>query len=177
MSLRGRLLVATPGLVDLNFAHTVVLLLEHSEEEGALGVVLNRPSPVTLAEAIPDWASVASHPPVVFIGGPVQRQAIVALARGVLDPDAFQPVLDTVGVVDLGRDPDTVGVVEDLRVFSGYAGWAPGQLEQELELGGWWVVDSHPDDPFDADPERLWGRAVRRQGGVYRHFPDDVRAN
>jgi putative transcriptional regulator len=181
-SLKGKLLVATPLIGDPNFERTVVLLLEHNDE-GALGVVLNRPSDVELLGPLPEWDRFAAHPSVVFVGGPVSREAVIALARvrpGVEEP-AWVTVSDRVAAVDLNRDPDEVGGrVETVRFFAGYAGWAPGQLEDEIEAGAWFVVEARPGDTFAADPENLWRRVLRRQGGttaMFANFPDDPTQN
>jgi putative transcriptional regulator len=178
---RGRLLIATPPLVDPNFDRTVVLLLEHGDE-GALGIVLNRPSDTSLSEVLPEWHDHASAPAVVFIGGPVTPEAVIALARG---GDEQTPgwvhVLGDLGTVDVGRDPlDVSGSLESLRVFVGYAGWAPGQLEAELGDGAWFVVDMRADDAFARSPDRLWRDVLRRQRGriaMFAHCPHDVSVN
>jgi putative transcriptional regulator len=181
-SLRGHLLVATPPLVDPNFDRSVVLMLEHGED-GALGIVLNRPSETNLDDVLPEWHAYASAPAVVFAGGPVAPDAVIALARGTLDPDeaGLVPIIDDLGTVDLGRDPDDLtGTLDYLRVFVGYAGWAPGQLESELERNAWFVVDLLRDDPFVTAPSRMWHDVLRRQRGpvaMFAHFPDDATAN
>jgi len=176
--LRGRLLVATPNLGDPNFERTVVLVLEHGEE-GALGVVLNRPSERDLAEPLPDWARAAADPPVIFIGGPVAPGAAVCLARvaatggaAAYRTDGWEPLLGPVGTMDLDRDPDeTIPRLEEIRVFAGYAGWGPGQLESEIDDGGWFVVDADVTDPLSPAPEQLWAAVLRRQRGTYPADP------
>ncbi|MCX7621920.1 MAG: YqgE/AlgH family protein [Acidimicrobiales bacterium] len=187
-SLAGRLLVAVPGrLDDPNFRRTVVLMLEHGEE-GGLGVVLNRPSNTPVDEPFPGWDEPASPPRVIFAGGPVQPNMIIALARtrdGAELGESWQLVLEQsgsrIGTVDLRRHPvDVAPALECVRVFAGYAGWAPGQLEEELRLGAWWVVDPLPWDPFCTDPARLWREVLRRQGGelaIFALCPDDPSMN
>jgi putative transcriptional regulator len=180
-SLRGRLLVATPPLVDPNFDRTVVLILEHGAD-GALGLVLNRPSLTTLDDVFPEWRSIACEPSVVFVGGPVSPDAVIALARGNSDElESFVSVLGDLGTIDLATNPlDLGGPLDALRVFVGYAGWAPGQLESELDEGGWFVVDLGRDDPFVTAPERLWRDVLRRQRGrlaVFASYPEDATAN
>jgi putative transcriptional regulator len=177
-SLTGRLLVATPTLDDPNFFRTVVLVLHH-DNDGALGVVLNRPSTIDLIGALPAWAPAAAHPPVVFIGGPVSHATAICLALINLanDPEGWQPVADhlPLGTLDLNKNPDDVlAGVERIRVFAGHAGWAPGQLEMEVAVGGWFVVDANPDDAMTVSPERLWQDVLRRQGSklaMLAHFP------
>ena len=181
VSHRGRLLVATPELGDPNFDRTVVLLLEHTPE-GAVGVVLNRPSGTTLTEAGADWGgwdTFAAPPDVVFVGGPVARTAVIAVARTVEGKtDGFQPVLgDHVGIVDLGLEP---GDVDAVRLFAGYAGWGGGQLEAEIAAGGWFILDALPSDPWSAEPEELWREVLRRQGGrlaLFAACPPDPSLN
>ena len=161
-SLRGRLLAATQQLSDPNFFRTVVLVLEHGE--GALGVVLNRPTAVSIERAAPEWRELIGDPPVVFNGGPVERTAAIALGRsdGIGLPEgAFTRHSDQLGMVDLNRDPaELQGLVQDLRIFSGYAGWGAGQLEEEIDGGGWLVLDSASFDPLTSDPSTLWNTAL-----------------
>ena len=191
-ALKGRLLVATPNLGDPNFARTVVLILEHGDE-GALGVVLNRPSDLDLAEPLPQWARAAAHPPVIFIGGPVAPSAAVCLARLGVDGGArgWQPLLGPtgplsgmprpVGTLDLDSDPDeAIPRLEEIRVFAGYAGWGPGQLEGEIAAGGWFVVDADAADPLSPAPEELWSAVLRRQRGslaFFASYPPDPAMN
>jgi putative transcriptional regulator len=171
-SARGRLLVATPTLYDPNFFRSVVLVLEHGED-GALGVVLNRPSETAVGETLPDWNRLASDPGVVFVGGPVSPDAAIGVARADISDqtEGWAPLFGSLGTIDLGRDPVEVPVdVQNLRVFAGYAGWTEGQLDGELDAGGWFVVDAAPDDVFTAEPARLWVSVLRRQGGRLAMF-------
>jgi putative transcriptional regulator len=169
----GRLLVATPVIDEPTFARTVVLLLQAGSDDGALGVVLNRPSDVEVARVLPGWDELAHDPAQLFEGGPVQPQAAICLAR--LRPDAGDVAgvapLPTalpgprLGTVDLDLAPDDVApALTRLRVFAGYAGWSAGQLEAEVAEGAWWVLDALPDDPFPSQPELLWRQVLRRQG-------------
>jgi putative transcriptional regulator len=179
--LRGRLLVATPPLVDPHFDRTVVLLLEHGED-GALGIVLNRPSDTTLGDVLPEWRDHASPPAVVFVGGPVTPEAVIALARGNdAEVEGWVDVLGDLGTVDVGRDPDDIAPhLAALRIFVGYAGWAPGQLDAELDQGAWFVVDMYPEDAFTNTPDRLWQLVLRRQRGrvaMFAHCPADASTN
>jgi putative transcriptional regulator len=171
---RGRLLVAAPPLVDPNFDRTVVLMLEHGPE-GALGLVLNRPGDTEIADAVPEWGALATAPPVVFAGGPVSPESVIALARSDApdERDGWVPVGGGLGTVDLARAPDEVAApIDGVRVFVGYAGWAPGQLEEELARGAWFVVDFDLDDAFGVDPQHLWRRVLRRQRGRLALFAD-----
>lgn len=164
----GMLLVATPELADPNFRDSVVLLLD-AGEEGALGVVLNRPSPVLVADVLDAWRDVVAAPEVLFQGGPVGTEG--ALAVGTLRdtedvPVGFRGVFDRCGVVDLDTPVELVdGSLDALRIFVGYAGWGAGQLEEEVEQGSWYVVPARPHDPFGHDADTLRRDVLRRQPG------------
>jgi putative transcriptional regulator len=168
----GRLAVATPQLTDPNFARSVVLLLQSEDEDGALGLVLNRPTGTEVDEVLESWGQLAGSPPVVFTGGPVQPNAAICLGRGRPGAPlvAAYSVLENspgtaLGTVDLDASPDELGgAVTQVRVFAGYAGWSPGQLEAEVDEGAWWILDALPSDAFTARPERLWEQVLRRQG-------------
>lgn len=165
--LAGRLLVATPALSDGPFAASVVLLLDH-DEGGTVGVILNRPGRVPVAEVAPGWERAVTGPAVVFVGGPVQQDAVLALGRSG-DP----PLADLgVGLVDLTGAP-----ADDSRLFRGYAGWGPGQLDGELEAGAWFVVDAAPEDPLTGQPEALWRAVLARRGGLYTTAVEDPTLN
>ena len=165
----GRLLVATPLLLDPNFERSVVLLLD-VDENGALGVVLNRPSTVPVAEVLPEWGEVAGTPGVLFQGGPVSTDS--ALAVGALppglgeEPVGFRRLYDDIGIIDLDAPTEIVGpALSGLRVFAGYAGWGEEQLIAEVGSGSWYVVGSDPGDLFGSNPQGLWMRVLRRQPG------------
>ena len=178
----GRLLVATPLIGDPHFERTVVLLLAHSPA-GAYGVVLNRPTDVPVVEVAPAWSTLVSAPGVVFVGGPVDQEATIGLVlagdRSATGP--FEVVAGPAAVVDLQESPERhAGPVDGLRVFAGSAGWAPGQLEDELGDGAWWPVDAEPGDLVLEEPQRLWARVLRRQPGEVAWFanhPPDPSAN
>jgi putative transcriptional regulator len=183
-SWEGRLLVATPVLTEGTFSRAVVQLLQHTGDDGALGVVLNRPSLTPLGEVLPGWALLAPDPVVVFEGGPVQQTAAICLgrlARGAPADDpsyVMVPGAPWLGTIDL--DLDAADAVEEVRVFAGYAGWSPGQLEVEVEAGGWWVLDSLPGDGFGTQPELLWRQVLRRQDmplALAASFPPDPTLN
>jgi putative transcriptional regulator len=176
------LLVATPALTDPHFARTVVQIVQHAEDDGALGVVLNRPSETPLADVLPGWALLSPEPVVVFLGGPVQETAAICLGRlGTgQTPASCVPVPGApwLGTLDLEAEP--AEPVQAVRVFAGYAGWSPGQLEAEVEEAGWWVVDALPSDCFTPDPMQLWSTVLRRQGmplALAASYPPDVTLN
>ena len=164
---KGQLLVASPTLLDPNFRRTVILILEHSEP-GAVGVVLNRPSETDLLQPLPNWWDRAAPPPVVFVGGPMKQSDAICLGIAGADMDemaasaGWQPVVGDLGVVDLNLTPEEVPVAR-LRVFAGYAGWTAGQLEDEIEAGGWFVIEGFPQDAVDSEPDQLWRSVLRRQ--------------
>lgn len=168
----GDLLVATASLLDPNFERAVVLVLD-LDENGALGVVLNRPSTVEVSEILPDWADHAATPEVLFQGGPVSTDSALAVGASMsygLDPNSepvgFRRLYDDVGIVDLDTPTEIVGpVLTGLRIFAGYAGWGEEQLEAEIRSGSWYVVPSLPGDLFGSDPLGLWTRVLRRQPG------------
>lgn len=181
-SLKGQLLVATPLLGDPNFERAVILLLEHTDD-GAVGVILNRPSGAQFIDPLPDWYGFAAYPPVVFVGGPVGPGSAIGLARARRpeDTDGFNQVVGTVGTVDLSLDPDQLPVgIEEVRVFSGYAGWGAQQLEEEIEAGAWFVLDAEQDDALSTNPDGLWRSVLRRQRGrvaLFANFPPDPTQN
>jgi putative transcriptional regulator len=181
-SLTGRLLVATPALADPNFDRAVVLLLDH-DDEGSLGVVLNRPTPVGVGDILEGWAPLAGEPGVVFQGGPVSLDAALGLAviPGDEGPLGWRRVYGAIGLVDLETPPELLAAaLGSLRIFAGYAGWGPGQLEDELSEGAWFVVDSEPGDVSSPRPESLWREVLRRQRSelaMIATYPDDPSLN
>jgi len=170
MSHVGRLLVATPLIGDPNFERTVLLLLAHGPE-GALGVVLNRPSALPAEEVAGEWASKVAAPGVLFIGGPVDTDSVIGLAHGVGTRFGFEPLVDGLGTVDLNQRSHPGGPPwSGLRLFVGSAGWAPGQIEDEIADGAWWVADASGTDVATSDPDGLWRRVVARQPGRVAWF-------
>ena len=189
---KGRLLLATPPLEDPNFDRTVIYVLEH-HDEGALGLVLNRPSLEELGDALQPWSEMQSDPSLVFVGGPVEPDALIAIAR-VREPLAepsgedddpgdrhLAPLTGDLASADLAADPlDVAASISALRVFRGYAGWGPGQLDGEIEAGAWLVLDPEPSDLFTDAPDDLWRVVLRRQPGRLAWLagaPDDLSAN
>ena len=187
-SLGGRLLVATPLLGDPNFRRTVILIVEDEPEEGTLGVVLNRPTEVEVGQVLESWSDLVTGPSVVFKGGPVSPNSALALAlaRGEDEPLGWRSLegsnlMSRIGLVDLEAPPELLADgITSLRVFAGYAGWGPGQLQAEIEEGAWYVLAGEPTDAFLAEPERLWPEVLRRQGGefaIVATYPDDPLLN
>jgi len=163
----GRLLLATPQMLEPTFHRTVILMLEHNVV-GSLGVVLNRPTDVRIVDALPDWATAVGAPEVLFAGGPVEPAGILGIGRS-MDGE--------ISPADLDRGPSAVGII---RLFQGYAGWGHGQLDYELTEDAWWVVESNPEDLFAEDPAELWYQVLGRQPdnrSMLRHMPDDPSLN
>ncbi len=181
-STAGQLLVSIPDMGDDNFDQTVVLMLEH-DGNGALGVVLNRPSGTEVAEHMAHLGTMVATPPWFFVGGPVAVGGLLALGRQRLGAPLTRGtrIIGPVVLIEprslIDGDVDELDVI---RLFTGYSGWAPGQLEGELAAGTWHVVPSLPDDVFTSEPENLWRSVMRRQGGrllAQSLFPEDVSAN
>ena len=180
-STRGQLLVAAPSLLDNNFYRSVIFVLEHNQD-GAIGVVLNRPSELPVSTAIEGWADQATEPPVVFLGGPVSPSSVIALASYHLEnaDDHWNQILGSIGTVDLELAPEEVPGVNAVRMFAGYAGWTGGQLEAELVTGSWFVVEAERSDVHTDNPDDLWWEVCGRQPGALRHlahYPHDPRHN
>lgn len=164
----GVLLVAQPAMSDPNFSESVVLILD-ADDEGALGVVINRPSPLLVASVFEEWRDLVDEPEVLFRGGPVGTDGALALALlrdPASPPEGFRPVAGRLGVLDLETPVEDVQpLLARLRIFAGYAGWGPGQLEDEIDQGAWYIVPAEPHDPFLEECEDLVRTVLRRQPG------------
>ncbi|WP_298805668.1 YqgE/AlgH family protein [uncultured Pseudokineococcus sp.] len=179
----GRLLVAAPSLSEQEFRRTVVLVLDH-DDAGALGVVVNRPLPVRVDAVLPPWQEHVTEPARLFRGGPVALDSALGLV--VVPGDGPEPVgvrriIGALGLVDLDAVPaDVSRSASGLRIFAGYAGWSPGQLEGEVAEGSWLVLDAEPSDAVTPRPAGLWADVLRRQPGrlsLLASFPDDPTHN
>lgn len=183
----GSLLVAGPALEDPNFHRTVVLLLAFGAVEGALGVVLNRPNDVPVGELLPGWSDLAAEPASMFVGGPVARDNVICLARlraahsSGFDGCSPVPGIDGLATLDLNRSPSEMEEgVDAIRLFSGYAGWSAGQLEDEVERGGWLILPGLLGDAFTPAPDGLWRHVLLRSGGrvaMYVNAPPKLSMN
>lgn len=193
----GTLLVALPTLEEPTFHRTVILMLAYGSVEGALGVVLNRPNGVPVGALLPGWDALTAPPDSMFVGGPVSREKIICLANlqrplpvvadGEPEPvPGCAPIPDggssgRLATVDLNRDPSEVeDAVSAVRLFSGYAGWSPGQLDAELRSGSWLVLPAADGDAFSDEPESLWTRVLARQRGhvaLYAKAPPKLSFN
>lgn len=173
MSFHGSLLVASPLLMEPVFHRTVILILEHNEE-GAIGLILNRPSDLPVVEHLPQWAVLASEPGLVYIGGPVEPDVAIGLASSDAGNATAVPGLST---LDLESDPPRG--LENVRIYAGYSGWSAGQLEDEISEGAWYVVPAAPDDAFGL-ANGMWNRILRRQSGrlaILANYPRDPLLN
>ncbi len=159
-SLRGKLLIAAPQLLDY-FRRTVLLVVEHTDD-GALAVVLNRPTENAVAALVPELAHLAGEGEVVHAGGPVNPESVLALGDFEDPDDAGTPIAGPLGLLDPEREHPQL---RRLRVYAGYAGWAPGQLDAELEEEAWIVEQAAADDPFAHSD--LWPAVLQRKGGAY----------
>lgn len=177
----GDLLVSHVVLRDGVFDFSVVLIID-ADEHGTLGVVLNRHSELKLASVLPGWETVVSEPRILFDGGPVSRNGAVCLAsvRGDEEPPGWRRLFDSIGLLHLDTPVELVeGAYDALRIFAGYAGWAPGQLEAELMRDAWFVARARHDDIFGVDQRDLWQRVLRRQDpdtaiySTWTDSPDD----
>jgi putative transcriptional regulator len=166
-SLKGKLLLASPTLEDPNFLRSVVLVAEHTDE-GAMGLVLNRPADVTVGDSAPELEELVDSREPIYVGGPVQPTAVIVLAA-FTDPGAAGLLIsDDVGFLSAQLDlADSAAVTQRTRVFAGHAGWGPGQLDEEMEREDWIVETPRPDELFATDPEGLWSQVLMRKGGTF----------
>src|SRR5581483_7670977 len=177
-SARGQLLVAGPTLIDPNFWRTVVLVVEHTEED-ALGLVLNRPSETVVSDAVPELEELIDGDELLYIGGPVQPAAVVVLARFEDPGDSALIAFDDVGVLGSDDSMDSTPVIEG-RAFVGHSGWGSGQLDSEIERGDWILEPARRDDAFTESPRDLWASVLTRKGGSYAlvaRMPPDPSSN
>jgi len=179
-SVRGQLLIAGPSLLDPNFWRTVVLVVEHTDE-GALGLVLNRPSETTVEEAVPQLEHLIDPDEQLFIGGPVQPSSVIVLAEFEDPTDAALIAFDGIGVLGTGSSlEELVGGVRSSRAFVGHSGWGPGQLDGEMERGDWILESARREDAFSTVSRELWVEVLTRKGGSYAlvaRMPPDPSVN
>jgi putative transcriptional regulator len=179
ITLQGSLLIASPALRDPNFKRTVVLITEHTDA-GAAGLVINRPSPSPVSELVPQLEPLVEEGEQVWLGGPVQPNAVLVLGEFVDVGEAAVPLFGSLGFPALDDPEEVLPITTRRRVFAGYAGWEAGQLESELERDDWIVEPALADDAFTDAPEALWADVLRRKGGVYElvaRMPEDPSVN
>lgn len=158
----GSFLVAARSLIDPNFDRTVVLLLDYNEQ-GAMGLIINRPTEVKLGEMVTDLEGAQERPETVWVGGPVAHWQLILLVRSEADmeetKEVFDDVLFTASRVVLEQilETDT-----EFRIYAGYAGWTAGQLEYEIDRGSWHVLPGSPELVFDPAPHELWRELIAR---------------
>ena len=178
-SLRGKLLIASPALADPNFERSVVLITEHGED-GAMGIVLNRPSESEVAAVIPELEPIAGPEPI-FVGGPVQPEALVVLGEFSNPDKAAWIVVAEVGLVSAQAELEELPeAVRRGRVYAGFSGWAPGQLEDEIDEESWIIEAPLPRELFPENPDTLWSDVLARMGGEYAlvaRMPEDPSLN
>ena len=171
--------MATPRLEDPNFRRAVILMVDHSSE-GSLGLVLNRPSPLSVGDVLPRWGERCGDEAHLLVGGPVEPEAMLAVTAAGPDAEGCTPLDNDLALVDLGVDPEGLDeALDPILVFAGYAGWGPRQLDLELSEGAWWVFDSSPRD-LTTDPGALWHEVLARQPSaatMLREHPDDPSLN
>jgi putative transcriptional regulator len=179
-SLTGHLLLAGPALWDPNFRRTVILIGQH-DEDGAVGVVLNRVTELTVAEAAPPLAPIVVEGDPLFLGGPVEPTSAVVVADLAEPARAQILALDSIGFLSPEVPAEAAGEIRRARVFAGYAGWGPGQLELEMAEEGSWIAEpATPGDIFTADPQGLWSAVLKRKGSAFdmlRFMPLDPSTN
>ncbi|MBS0264856.1 MAG: YqgE/AlgH family protein [Planctomycetes bacterium] len=176
-SLRGQFLLAGRNLHDPNFLKTVVLIVEHGED-GAMGVVVNRPSGVTVADALKKHFDLPETGEMVYIGGPVERNALFILHNAADVDESETAVIDGIFV---GSSPETFEAIvrraadgDDeikFRVYFGCAGWGPSQLEGEMSRADWMVCPATPESVFYADPYELWDTLVAEWDKAHSPLP------
>jgi putative transcriptional regulator len=177
---KGKLLIATPMLVDPNFRQTIVLLCEHGPD-GSLGLVVNRPTDVEVSTLVHDFPDLANSGQV-YSGGPVGQNAMLVLCRG-NEPSEERGILEDVFLakdLEMLKFPEYLGPEGKIRCYLGYAGWAPGQLEAEVNAGAWHLIPGDPELIFDANPATLWQEMMARIGGecaIYANMPPDPSVN
>ncbi len=166
---------------DQNFKRSVVLMIEHTHD-GAIGLVLNQATDTTTQEILPEWSLYANPIPEIFIGGPVEPNSCLALGRFLGEIDTgHQFIFANVGIIDLSSDPDNLpDSLSEMKIFSGYSGWGPMQLDSELAVDAWFVVDADPFDVFSSNHDELWSLVLRRQKGPMAwlaNYPEDPKLN
>ena len=177
--LTGHLLISNSNLFDPNFRRTVVLI-GHHDEQGAVGVVLNQPLGVPVREAVPPLGGLVDPEEQLFDGGPVEPDSVVVLADFVDPATAEVLAMGSIGFLPPEAGDDIGGSIRRARVYAGYAGWGPGQLEAELGEDTWITAPAVPGDVFHAEPTRLWEDVLRRLGRGYdmlRLMPRDPSMN
>jgi putative transcriptional regulator len=177
--LTGSLLIAGPSLWDPNFRRAVVLV-GHHDDEGAVGVILNRSLEIPVNEAVPALAELVEAEEPIFAGGPVEPGGVIVVADFADPSEAEVIALGSIGFLPQEVPDGFADGIRRARVFAGYAGWGAGQLEAELDQGAWILEPATPEDVFHPAPDRLWSDVLRRKGSAFdliRLMPADPSMN
>jgi putative transcriptional regulator len=172
----GSFLVATPVIASPPFARAVLLMLEH-DDSGAVGVILNAATVIPVGEHLPEIVDLVVDPQTVFVGGPVSADTAILLGRSGTADFLRPTVLGNIGLLEVDGIPDDL---DALRVYAGYSGWSPWQLEAEIEDGSWWVLPADRELIFAPDTAGMWEKVVAKAPGaipLHRTFPHDLSAN
>jgi putative transcriptional regulator len=167
---KGKFLVASRELIDLNFSQTVVLLIEYGPN-GAMGLIINQPTEVRLKDVLPDLKEPTYQGDNLFIGGPVARNQLLVLLRSDREIEGaynvFEDVYASTSRAVLEEMVSHSGAGERFRVYAGYAGWAPGQLDQEFSRGDWHVIRADKETVFEKEPSQIWTELIRWFAGQW----------
>jgi putative AlgH/UPF0301 family transcriptional regulator len=163
----GKVLVAQRGSRDPSFAETVILLV-HYDHDGTVGLLINRRTNVPISRALQELKGTSKRSDPVYVGGPVDVQNVLALLKASTMPEGATHVSGKIYLVTtkplLQKTLEGRSTTDDLRVYVGYCGWSPGQLENEAIHGAWQIFDGSADLVFDSEPESLWSRLTARIG-------------
>lgn len=186
-SLKGYFLISETNMSDPNFYRTVILILEHNDE-GAFGLVVNRRSHLTLAEILPEFNNERGKKTPVYVGGPVQQEFLFVIHSDLPAESSSSSELASIPALGIHFEPSFRHIQHyfdddhwsslseskkpHIHLFLGYSGWAPGQLEREMENGSWMVIKASPRIVFYPNPEDGWKEALREKGGIYKIFAD-----
>ena len=178
----GSLLLAEPFMLDTNFKRAVVLLVDHSDDEGSVGFILNKPLSVRMNELVEDFPEIEA---MVHYGGPVSTNTIHYLHNvGMLLDGSTEigPGVFWGGEFDKLKFLVERGLItgDHIRFFVGYSGWSPGQLAEEMDTGSWLTSDMHANYLFKSKPSRLWNQVLHNKGdifGVIAQVPEAVSLN
>lgn len=162
----GRLLVASRDLGDPNFAKTVILLVHYNEDQGAVGLVVNKRTDVPISKVFHDLKEAGGRSDPVYIGGPVELNSVLALLKSANKPSGADKIFSDVYLISnkdlLARTLASRAEATVFHTYIGYAGWGAGQLEHEVELGAWHIMPADVETVFHSDPDSVWERLIHR---------------
>lgn len=161
----GCFLVAPREAMDNTFAETVILLI-HRDDNGAMGLAINRPTKIAISRVLDDEKAARNLSDFAYAGGPVQEESVFALSRVDKKPGNAERIFNDIYLIatrsELSKVLRAKPTAKNFRVYLGYTGWAPGQLEHEMELGAWSILPGDDESVFDADPSKVWPRLIER---------------